>query len=62
MANAFTYYLRERRESGADDRHRWYSKVFESGRVTRGPGCRRTSVANAVDDGIALGRHLLRVR
>ena len=54
VPDAFAHDLRERREGGADDGDGGDAEVFERGRVTRGPGCRRASVADAVDDGVAL--------
>src|SRR5690606_20921474 len=62
VAYAFDGHLRERREGGADDRDRRYAEGFECGRVTRGPGRRRPSVSDAVEDGVAFARHLLGVR
>jgi len=62
VADAFTDDLGERRESGTDDRDGRDLQIFECGRVTRGPGCRRASVADAVDDGIAARGHFLGIR
>src|SRR5688572_11808994 len=54
--------LRERREGRADDCYGGYPEVLQLDRVTRGPGGRRASVPDAVDDGVALLCHLLRER
>jgi len=53
--------LRERRERGANHRHSGNTKVFECGRVTRGPRRRRPSVADTVNDRVTLRSHLLRI-
>ena len=62
VADTFADDLRERCERGADDGCRRNAEIFECGRVTRGPGCRGASVTDAVDDGIALRRHLFGIR
>ena len=61
VPDAFSHDLRQRREGGADDRCRRNAEVFERGRVTRGPGRRRASMADTVDDDVARGGHLLGV-
>src|SRR4030095_3962025 len=57
---ALTHDLGERRESGADHRSGRDTEIFESGRVTRGPGGRGASVTDAVDHGVAPPCHFLR--
>jgi hypothetical protein len=57
VSDPFTDDLREWSESGADDRNGRDLQIFERGRVTRGPGCRRASVADAVDDRVAARGH-----
>ena len=58
MPYTFTDHLREGCKRGADHRDSGNAEIFECGRVTRGPGGRRTSVADTVDDSIALRSHL----
>lgn len=62
VSDAFTHDLRKRGKGGADDGHRRDAEIFQCGRVTRGPGGGRPSVTHTIDDGIALRRHLLRIR
>jgi hypothetical protein len=58
MADAFANHLRERRERRADESDCRDTEIFERGRVTRGPGGRGSSMADTIDDRIALRRHL----
>jgi hypothetical protein len=60
VSRALSCHLPERGESGADDGDCGNPEVFQLDRVTRGPGCRGTSMADAVDDGVALSGHFLR--
>ena len=62
VSRALAGHLPERGEGGADDSYGRGSEVLEVDRVTRGPGCRGPSVADAVDDGVALLCHRLRER
>jgi hypothetical protein len=62
MTDTLAHDLCERRKSGADNGHRRNTEIFECGRVTRGPGRGRPSVTDTIDDGVALRRHLLRIR
>ncbi len=56
---AFARDLPQRGEGCADDGYGGNTEILKLYRVTRGPGGRGPSVTDAVDDGIALCRHLL---